>query len=285
MPSGRPRLVGLVAALLGSCLASVLLAGCTGDGPPLVPPAARSTAAASTPAAPVLTGSPAVSLTGSPAESGDGVGSPAPVGGSTMTPIPEAAGCTTRSDLGNRAPVRAQQLWPGAGEIGSGAVLVRARSGVAGCDGALPATPDCDLSLPWAGLDAEDLARATGAGSVISGRTFARLAVSSDSARGTASLSYLVLTFAPASDGLASTRGWFDRAVARCSLGRAGSIAGVSGLVGERHKPTLGPGDASRFLLATQGAQLVCLVFEGGAWSPTSREDAVRRVMPLLLAA
>jgi hypothetical protein len=238
----------------------------------------------------VLTGLPTASLTGVPAQSQDGVGAPAPVGGpapaggATMTPIPEAAGCTTRSELGNRAPVRAQQLWPGASEIGSLAVLVRSRSGVAGCDGVLPVTPDCDLSLPWAGLDAEDLARATGAGSVVSGRAFARLAVSSDSTRGTASLSYLVLTFDPASDRLSSTRGWFDSAVARCRLGRAGSIAGVSGLVGERHKPTLGPGDASRFLLTTQAARLVCLVFEGGAWSATSREDAVRRVIPLLLA-
>ena len=107
--------------------------------------------------------------------------------------------------------------------------------------------------------------------------------MSSDSTRGTASFSYLVLTFEPASDRLTSTRRWFNSAVARCGLGRAGSIAGVSGLVGERHKPTLGPGDAGRFLLTSQGAQLVCLVFEGGAWSPTSREDAVRRVMPLLL--
>ena len=199
-----------------------------------------------------------------------------------MTPIPEAAGCTTRTDLGNRAPVRAQQLWPGASEIGSVAVQVRARRRVAGCVGALPATPDCDLSLPWAGLEAEDLARGTGAGSVVSGRAYARIAVSSDATRGTASLSYLVLTFDPASARLASARGWFDRAVARCGLGRAGSIAGVSGLVGERHKPTLGPSDAGRFLLTTQGSQIVCLVFEGGAWSPTSREDAVRRVMPLL---
>ena len=202
-----------------------------------------------------------------------------------MTPVPEAAGCTTRTDLGNRAPVRAQQLWPGASEIGSVAVQVRARAGAAGCDGALPATPDCDLSLPWAGLEAEDLARGTGAGSVVSGRAYARIAVSSDGTRGTASLSYLVLTFDPASARLASARGWFDDAVARCGLGRAGSIAGVSGLVGERHKPTLGPSDAGRFLLTTQGSQIVCLVFEGGAWSPTSREDAVRRVMPLLLSA
>ncbi len=201
-----------------------------------------------------------------------------------MTAIPEAAGCTTRSDLGNRAPVRAQQLWPGASDIGVVAVQVRARSGVTGCAGALPEAPDCELSLPWAGLEAEDLARATGAQTVVSGRAFARLAVSSDSSTGTASLSYLVLTFDPPSDRLASTRGWFDKAVRDCGLGRPGSIAGVRGLVGDRHKPTLGAGDAGRFLLAVQGSQLLCLVFDGGAWSSTSREDAVRRVIPLLRA-
>ena len=201
-----------------------------------------------------------------------------------MTAIPEAAGCTTRSDLGNRAPVRAQQLWPGASDIGAVAVQVRARSGLTGCAGALPEAPDCDLSLPWAGLEAEDLARATGAQTVVSGRAFARLAASSDSSTGTASLSYLVLTFDPPSDRLASTRGWFDKAVRDCGLGRPGSIAGVRGLVGDRHKPTLGASDAGRFLLAVQGSQLLCLVFDGGAWSSTSREDAVRRVIPLLRA-
>ena len=202
-----------------------------------------------------------------------------------MTPIPEASGCTTRSELGNRAPVRAEQLWPGASEIGTAAVEVRARTGVGDCRGALPASPDCDLSLPWAGLDVEDLARATGADSVVSGRVYARFAASSDSSKGTASLAYLTLTFAPATGELASARGWFESAVTRCGLGGPGSLAGVTGLVGERHKPTLGPGDAGRFLLATQGSQLVCLVFDGGAWSQTSREDVVRRVLPLLRAA
>ncbi len=202
-----------------------------------------------------------------------------------MTAIPEAAGCTTRSDLGNRAPVRAQQLWPGASDIGAVAVQVE---GPLRAWLAAPApcrrAPDCELSLPWAGLEAEDLARATGARTVVSGRAYARLAVSSDSSTGTASLSYLVLTFDPPSDRLTSTRGWFDKAVRGCGLGRPGSIAGVRGLVGERHKPTLGSGDAGRFLLAVQGSQLLCLVFDGGAWSPTSREDAVRRVIPLLRA-
>ena len=199
-----------------------------------------------------------------------------------MTAIPEAAGCTIRSDLGNRAPVRAQQLWPGASEIGAVAVQVTARTDGADCAGALPGAPDCDLSLPWAALEAEDLARATGAQTVVSGRAYARLAVSSDSSTGTASLSYLALTFGSGSDRLTTTRGWFDRAVTDCGLGRPGSVAGVRGLVGERHKPTLGSGDAGRFLLTVQGSQLLCLVFDGGAWSPTSRGDAVRRVIPLL---
>jgi hypothetical protein len=201
-----------------------------------------------------------------------------------MTPVPEASGCTTRSELGNRAPVRAEQLWPGASDIGTGAVEVRSRPGVSGCSGALPASPDCDLSLPWAGMEAEDLARATGADTVVSGRAFARLAASSDSSKGTASLAYLALTFDPVSDGLTSARRWFDTAVTRCGLGGPGAIAGVAGFLGERHKPTLGPSDAGRFLVTTQGSQLVCLVFEGGAWSQTGREDVVRRVLPLLRA-
>ncbi|HET8987235.1 MAG TPA: hypothetical protein VFN43_01895 [Humibacillus sp.] len=208
----------------------------------------------------------------------------APVGDSTMTPIPEALGCTTRNELGNRAPVRAEQLWPGASEIGTTAVEVRARPGVGGCRGALPASPDCDLSLPWAGMEAEDLARATGADIVVSGRAYAHLAASSDSSRGTASLAYFSLTFNSARDRLTATRAWFGSAVERCGLGGPGSMAGVSGFVGERHKPTLGPSDAGRFLLTSQGSQLVGLVFEGGAWSQTSREDVVRRVLPLLRA-
>jgi hypothetical protein len=201
-----------------------------------------------------------------------------------MTTIPEAAGCTIRSNLGNRAPVRAEQLWPGASEIGSDAVEVKVRAGVDGCGGALPASPDCDLSLPWAGMDAEDLARATGAVRVVLGGAYARLAASSDASTGTASLRYLAMSFDPTGDRLAATRAWFDAAVRRCGLGGPGSMAGITGLVGERHKPTLGPSDAGRFLVTTQGSQLVCLVFEGGVWSSTSREDVVRRVIPLLRA-
>lgn len=201
-----------------------------------------------------------------------------------MTPVPEASGCTTSITLGNRAPVRAEQLWPGASEIASDAIEVRGRPGVGGCGGSLPASPDCNLSLPWASLGAEDLARATGAERVVSGRVYARLSPSSETFTGTASLLYLALVFDPARDGLRGASEWFARAVARCRIGGPGSIAGVTGLVGERHKPTLGSGDAGRFLVTTQGSQLVCLVFDGGAWSPTSRADVVRRVLPLLHA-
>ncbi|TQM62708.1 hypothetical protein [Humibacillus xanthopallidus] len=205
-----------------------------------------------------------------------------------MTPIPEASGCVTVRQLGNRAPVRAEQLWPGASEIGSDAVEARARPGAGGCSGALPASPDCDLSLPWAALDAEELLRMSGADRVVSGRAYARLAASSESATSAASLLYVALDFgADRRRSLGATE-WFVGAVERCGLGGPGSLAGVTGLVGERHKPTLGAGDAGHFLVTTQntprGTQLVCLVFEGGAWSPTSRADAVRRVLPLLHA-
>jgi len=131
-------------------------------------------------------------------------------------------------------------------------------------------------------MDAEDLARETGATRVVSGQAYARVAASSDSSSGTMTLTYAALSFDPASNRLAEARAWFDRAVEHCGLGGPGVIAGVPGLVGERHKPTLGPGYAGRFLIATRGAHLVSLVFEGGTWSQSSRDAVVRVVVPLL---
>ena len=201
-----------------------------------------------------------------------------------MTPVPEAAGCSTVTTLGNRAPVRAEQLWPGASQIGSDAVEAKARPSAGLCAGELPASPDCRLSLPWAALDADELLHMTGADRVVAGRVFARLAASSDPSIGAASLLYSAMDFGASGSRLAGASEWFAGAVGRCRLGGPGSLAGVTGLVGERHKPTLGPGDAGRFLVTTQGTQLVCLVFEGDAWSSTSRADVVRRVLPLLHA-
>jgi hypothetical protein len=202
-----------------------------------------------------------------------------------MTPIPEASGCTSVISLGNRAPVRAEQLWSGAAEIGSDAVEATARTGAGDCGGTLPTPPDCDLSLPWAALDVEDLVRATGAARVISGRTYARLTASFGSTGGTASLLYLSLDFRGEQALQASASRWFAGAISTCGLGGPGSLGGVTGTVGERHKPTLGSGDAGRFLVTTQGSQLVCLVFDGAAWTSTSRSDVTRRVLPLLRAA
>ncbi|TQN47285.1 hypothetical protein FHX52_0378 [Humibacillus xanthopallidus] len=206
-----------------------------------------------------------------------------------MTPVPEASGCSTVSNRGNRAPVRAEQLWPGASQIGSDASEARVRPGAGRCAGELPTPPDCDLSLPWAALDAEELLRMSGADRVVSGRAYARLAASTGSNAGSntgeASLLYVAMDFGAGGSRLAGATGWFAGAVERCRLGGPGSLAGVTGLVGERHKPTLGPGDKGVFLVTTQGSQLVCLVFEGGAWTPTSRAEVVRRVLPLLRAA
>jgi hypothetical protein len=280
MPSGRLRAAGSAVLLLST----LAVASCTtqnGAPSPLTPAPHRVAAASPS------TGTAAPGAEAPRDGAATGITVP-PTSGtanqddSRMTPVPEASGCTTSTALGNRAPVRAEQLWPGASEIGADAVEVRARSGDSGCVGALPDPPECDLSLPWAALDPEDLARATGAGRVMSGRVFARLGGTSGSGSGTASLLYLALDFARSDHGISRAMDWFSRAVTRCGLGGAGSIGGVSGLVGERHKPTLGPGDAGRFLVTTQGAQLVCLVFDGAAWSPTGRADVVRRVLLLL---
>lgn len=282
MPSGRFRSAGPAALLLGFLLiGSCLLGSCTSvDG---APTAARDSTAA------VTSGSTASTNTAGAGDPTERASVPAAVGDSTMTPVPEASGCSSVINLGNRAPVRAEQLWPGASQIGSDAVDARARSGVVGCTGELPTSPDCDLSLPWAALDAEELLRMSGADRVVSGRAYASLAAFSGSNTGVntgaTSLLYVALDFGADRSRLAGATEWFAGAVERCRLGAPGSLAGVTGLVGERHKPTLGPGDAGVFLVTTQGSQLVCLVFEGAAWTATSRADVVRRVLPLLRAA
>ena len=288
MPSGRLRTAGPAARVLGLLLLGPLLLGACTGGAATAPTSVGShvvgTVGATAAQPPRVNSGGGAGAAGG-GGSADGADSPAAAGDSMMTPIPEASGCSTVTTLGNRAPVRAEQLWPGASEIGSDAVEARARSGAGGCRGALPTPPDCDLSLPWAALDAEDLVRATGASRVIAGRTYARFASSAGSTDGTASLLYLALDFGANRALLTSAGEWFAGAVSTCGLGAPGTLGGVSGLVGERHKPTLGPGDAGRFLVATPGSQLVCLVFDGAAWSSTSRADVVRRVLPLLLAA
>ncbi len=212
-----------------------------------------------------------------------------PVPGPAMTTIAEASACTTRTDLGGRAPVRPEQLWPGASEIGFTSAQVQARAGSVTpsgrCRAALPATPDCDLTFPWGAVSDEDLVVATGAQRLLTGRSYARLAAASDAVKGSASLIYSVLDFGSPGSRVDTAFSWYERSVERCGIGARGSSGGVPGLVGSGHRPTLLSTVPGRFLISVTGARLVVLVFEGGAWSDTSRADATRRALPLLLAS
>ena len=159
-------------------------------------------------------------------------------------------------------PERPGQPGPGAGaaavagasDIGSVAVPGQGPLRVWLAARAASRTPDCELSLPWAGLEAEDLARATAR------RRWSRAAPTRVSrsrptppGHGVTQLSRPRPSSPRATGSPRPGHGSTARS-RRCGLGRPGSIAGVSGLVGERHKPTLGPGDAGRFLLTSRAA-------------------------------
>ncbi|MCU1536954.1 MAG: hypothetical protein JWP82_1305 [Humibacillus sp.] len=205
-----------------------------------------------------------------------------------MTTIGQDESCTTRTDLGSRAPLRPADLWARGGESGYEATRVAPRPGgfdPAVCTATLPPTPDCELTFPWADIGDDDLALATGARSVLSGRAYARLAESSDAVGGTASLLYTVLDFGSSPDLVPAAYGWYASAVRRCGSGRPGEIGGVFGLLGAGHRPTLLPTVPGRFLVTQDTSHVVVLVFEGGAWSDSSRAAAARRALPLLTAS
>ncbi len=312
MPSGRLRTAGSAVALsslllcavgpLGACTSgaetatprppSATGAGATASG---LPTQAAGEGTSGTPTflgATVATGIPAVPESPEIAEIPDRTGLPevatAPgLPDPAMTTVTEDASCTTRVDLGSRAPVRPSQLWAQGGESGYEAARVAPRPGgvdPAACTAALPRTPDCELTFPWAGVGDDALTLATGARSLLTGRAYARLAESSDAVGGTASLLYTVLDFGSSPDLAAGAYGWYASAVQRCGVGGRGSIGGVSGLVGAGHRPTLLSTIPGRFLVTDDGVHVVVLVFEGGAWSDSSRATAARKVLPLVTA-
>jgi len=289
MPSGRLRLAGSVAVVVLTVIAA---GACTGEQGPSVSASTTSAGSAaarvSSPDSPSGSAAPTVAPGGGAAAVGTNTTVPVP--DPAMTTIAEASACTTRTDLAGRAPVRPEQLWPGASEIGFSSAQVQARAGsVAGgapCQAVLPATPDCDITFPWGAVSDEDLVVASGAQHLVTGRSYARLAASSDAVTGSASLIYSVLDFGSSPGGRAdAVFAWYETAVERCSIGARGSIGGVPGLVGSGHRPTLLSTVPGRFLINATGPRVVVLVFEGGAWSDTSRADATRRALPLLLAS
>jgi hypothetical protein len=288
MPSGRLRLAGSVAVVV---LTVVATGACTGEQPSAL--SASTTSAGSAAARASSSDGPSGSAASTVAPGGGaaavGTNTTVPAPDPAMTTIAEASACTTRTDLAGRAPVRPEQLWPGASEIGFSSAQVQARAGsVAGgapCQAVLPATPDCDLTFPWGAVSNEDLVVASGAQRLLTGRSYARLAASSDAVKGSASLLYSVLDFGSPGTRVDVVFRWYETAVERCSLGARGSIGGVPGLVGSGHRPTLLSTVPGRFLISVTGPRVVVLVFEGGAWSDTSRADATRRALPLLLAS
>ena len=256
MPSGRLRTTGSAVALLGIATLALCAAGaCTSStGPVGGIPSSASTAVAGTPALggsgggvlPVASSTPGVNgSTSATGESGKGNAPALP--DPEMTTIGASSSCTNHTHLGDRAPVRPEQLFARGGESGFEADrVVPGPGGGAGGAGGAAGTGSCAAVLPAA----------------------------PDS----------VLDFGASPGQLSSTYEWYAAAVARCGVGAPGSIGGVSGLVGSGHRPTLLSTIPGRFLVTEDGSRLVVLVFEGGAWSDTSRASAARRVLPLLRA-
>ncbi|MEO7448973.1 MAG: hypothetical protein ABI336_11935, partial [Humibacillus sp.] len=143
-----------------------------------------------------------------------------------MTTIGASSSCTNHTYLGDRAPVRPEQLFARGGESGFEADRVvpgpgatrangpggaggvgggRGAAGTGSCAAVLPAVPDCELTFPWAGVGDDELVLATGARSLLDGRAYARIAESSDSISGSASLLYSVLDFGASPGQLSST--------------------------------------------------------------------------------
>jgi hypothetical protein len=295
MPSGRLRTAGPAVALLGLALAGLAgLAACTPAPIGSVPVSTVATAGQVDPTAfATATGQvtgPGDGLPSAVASPGLDRESPTATGhvdqpDPEMTTIGAASACTDRTQLGDRAPVRPEQLFARGGESGFDADLVVVGPGARGggsCVAQLPAAPDCELSFPWAGVDDEDLLLATGARSLLVGRVYARVAESSNSVGGTASLLYTVLDLGGSPDRLADAYEWFAGGATGCGIGKPGSVGGVTGVVGSGHRPTLLSTVPGRFLLTEDGSRVVVLVFQGGAWSDDSRASATRRVMPLL---
>src|SRR4051794_13278778 len=99
MPSGRPRLAGLAAVVVGA----VLLTACTGDAGPVTASPVVTASVATSGTAPSGSGKPtAYAISPAPSVAVPPADLTAPHGGSVMTPIPEASGCTVRRDLGDR---------------------------------------------------------------------------------------------------------------------------------------------------------------------------------------
>ena len=289
MPSGRLRLAGSAAAVVLTVIAA---GACTGEQGPAVSASTTSAGSAaarvSSPDSPSGSAAPTVAPGGGAAAVGTDATVPVP--DPAMTTIAEASACTTRTDLAGRAPVRPEQLWPGASEIGFSSAQVQARAGsVAGgapCQAVLPASPDCDITFPWGAVSDEDLVVASGAQRLVTGRSYARLAASSDAVTGSASLIYSVLDFGSSPRrargcgvrlvrngrrAVQHRRPWLHRGRPRPR--RLGSPT---------HPLVRRPGSLPAHVT---GPRVVVLVFEGGAWSDTSRADATRRALPLLLAS
>jgi len=254
MPSGRlARALPFVGGALALCLGTT---ACTPD--PTQAQRGPTGAWFGTPPA-VQQGDPAV-------------GTPTP--GDDMTAVPEDSACAAGTDRGASLPVRAADLWPGASVTGGRATEVRARPGVP-CPAVPAPEPDCGLPVfAWSSSTNEELIGWTGADRVLSGFAGARVAASSDAGKGSLSVSYVSLRFRQGDSRLAVTRAHLEDAMHRCGSGRSGTLGGVTGFVASQE--SLVGADPVRTLLVTEPDRLVWVALDGGAWSATSTERAVR---------
>lgn len=260
MPSGRlTRALPFVGGALVLCLG---LAACTADQPTAQGSSARA-----------WLGTPPGTRPGASA----GV---TPTVADGMTTIPEYPACAAETDLGDRPPVRATDLWPGASATGGRGTEVRARPGVP-CREVPAPVPDCSLPVfGWSSSTNEELLGWTGADRVVSGLAGARVAAASDPGQGSLVVDYVQLRFRRGDPRLAGTRTHLEDAMRRCGGGRPGALGGVRGFVATQDSLT--GADSVRTVLVSDADHLVWLALDGGAWSSTSTERAVRRTLEQL---
>ena len=251
MPSGRlTRALPLCGGALAPFLAVLVLAGCTTQS-----------------AAPEPDPNP-------PRNQANRTNQAGPTSDAGMTAVPEQAACFVEKDLSADPPLRPRELWPGAAE--ERAVAFReTRQDAAGCAPTARLPAACDgVTFPWVFSQNREIYAWTGARRVVAGIAAARLAVGSDPGRGSVVLEYVLLRFDRGDPARTATGEILADLVQRCGRGRAGSLGGVAGLVGEQTS-IFGAGTRARGVLVSEGDDLLWLLVDGGAWSADSERRAV----------